>query len=397
MKTPTKSSPLGAGGQKICVITGTRAEYGLLFPLMKAIKEDNDFDLQIIVTGMHLSPEFGLTYKIIENEGFVINEKVEMLLSSDSEVGITKSTGLGMIGFADAFARLKPDLVILLGDRFEAFAAATAAFLAKIPIAHLHGGETTEGATDEALRHAITKMSYWHFTSTETYRKRVIQLGENPERVFNVGAIGLDNIKKIELADKKWLIDDLKFDIESLFLLITYHPVTLENNSAEEQFTELLTALDEFKNLKFIFTKPNADANGRVIIRLIDEYVNKNKEKAIAFTSLGQKRYLSLMQFTAAVVGNSSSGIIEAPSFNIPTVNIGDRQKGRVSVESIINTQNDANSIKKGIEKAISSDFQAFCKTIQNIYGDGNTTEKIIEILKQNSKVDLKKSFYDLS
>jgi GDP/UDP-N,N'-diacetylbacillosamine 2-epimerase (hydrolysing) len=397
MKTPTKSSPLGAGGQKICVITGTRAEYGLLFPLMKAIKEDNDFDLQIIVTGMHLSPEFGLTYKVIENEGFTIDEKVEMLLSSDSEVGITKSTGLGMIGFADAFARLKPDLVILLGDRFEAFAAATAAFLAKIPIAHLHGGETTEGATDEALRHAITKMSYWHFTSTETYRKRVIQLGENPERVFNVGAIGLDNIKKIELADKKWLIDDLKFDIESLFLLITYHPVTLENNSAEEQFTELLTALDEFKNLKFIFTKPNADANGRVIIRLIDEYVNKNKEKAIAFTSLGQKRYLSLMQFTAAVVGNSSSGIIEAPSFNIPTVNIGDRQKGRVAAESVIQTQNNSNSIKNGINKAISIDFQAFCKTIQNVYGDGNTTERIIEILKQNSKVDLKKSFYDLS
>jgi GDP/UDP-N,N'-diacetylbacillosamine 2-epimerase (hydrolysing) len=396
MKTPTKSSPLGAGGQKICVITGTRAEYGLLSPLMKVIKDDADFQLQIIATGMHLSPEFGLTYKVIENEGFTIDEKVEMLLSSDSEVGITKSTGLGMIGFADAFARLKPDLVVLLGDRFEAFAAATAAFLAKIPIVHLHGGETTEGATDEALRHAITKMSYWHFTSTEAYRKRVIQLGESPERVFKVGAIGLDNIKKIELADKKWLIDDLKFDIDSPFLLITYHPVTLENNSTEEQFTELLNALDEFKNLKFIFTKPNADANGRVIIKLIDEYVNKNAEKAIAFTSLGQKRYLSLMQFAAAVVGNSSSGIIEAPSFNIPTVNIGDRQKGRVAAESVIQTQNNSNSIKNGINKAISIDFQAFCKTIQNVYGDGNTTERIIEILKQNSKIDLKKPFYDV-
>lgn len=247
---------------KICIITGSRAEYGLLYPLMKAIRGDGSFTLQVLVTGMHLSPEFGLTYKEIEKDGFQIQEKVEMLLSSDTDVGITKSTGLGMIGFADTFNRLKPDLVIILGDRFETFAAATAAYFAKIPIAHLHGGEVTEGATDEGLRHAITKMSTWHFTSTEAYRRRVIQLGENPEMVFNVGAIGIDNIKQIEPLNKKYLTEDLKFDLELPFLLITYHPVTLENNSAEEQFKELLAALEQFPDLRLIFTKPNADANG---------------------------------------------------------------------------------------------------------------------------------------
>lgn len=383
--------------KKICFITGTRAEYGLLSPLIRAIEADSDFEIQIIATGTHLSPEFGLTYKEIEKDGFEISEKVEMLLSSDSDTGIIKSTGLGMIGFADAFNRLKPYLVVLLGDRFETFAAATAAYLTKIPIAHLHGGETTEGATDEALRHSITKMAYLHFTSTESYRNRVIQLGESPERVFNVGAIGLDNIKKSDLVDKSWLENDLKFDLNLPFLLITYHPVTLENNSAERQLSVLLRVLDEFSNLRLIFTKPNADANGRIIIKLIDEYVLKNSHKAIAFTSLGQRRYLSLMQFTKAVVGNSSSGIIEAPSFGIPTVNIGDRQKGRISAESVIYSSDEGHSIRSTIKEAISNEFQSFCKTVNNIYGDGNTTEKIIEILKNSKLINLKKSFYDIT
>lgn len=394
-KNPLESSPLGAGG-RICIITGTRAEYGLLSPLMKAVQDDAAFELQIIATGMHLSPEFGLTYKEIEKDGFVINEMVEMLLSSDSDAGITKSTGLGMIGFADAFVRLRPDLVILLGDRFETFAAATAAYLAKIPIAHLHGGEVTEGATDEGLRHAITKMSYFHFTSTEAYRKRVIQLGESPERVFNVGAIGIDNIKQLDLLSKQQLEDNLGFALDKPFVLVTYHPVTLENNSAESQFNELLKALSGFEDLKIIFTKPNADANGRVIISLIDKFVAENVGRAIAFTSLGQLRYLSLMQFIAAVVGNSSSGIIEAPSFGIPTVNIGDRQKGRERAESVVDCGYTEDEIRNALNQAISTDWQKKSKGIENVYGDGKTTQRIVEILKNNDKISLKKPFYDL-
>ena len=382
---------------KVCVITGSRAEYGLLYPLMKEIKEDEGFNLQILVTGMHLSPEFGLTYREIEKDGFQIHEKVEMVLSSDTDAGITKSTGLGMIGFADTFNRLTPDLVILLGDRFEIFAAATAAYFAKIPIAHLHGGEVTEGATDEGLRHAITKMSYWHFTSTDSYRRRVIQLGENPEMVFNVGAIGIDNIKQIEPLNKKYLSEDLKFELDLPFLLITYHPVTLEKNSAEKQFKELLTALEQFPDLRLIFTKPNADSNGRIIIKLIDDYVNHNSHRAAGFVSLGQKRYLSLMKFTHAVVGNSSSGIIETPSLGIPTVNIGDRQKGRERADSVIDTQPDCEAIVASIKKAVSSEFQDFCKSVKNVYGEGETTLQIMDILKNRQiPQNLKKHFYDL-
>jgi UDP-hydrolysing UDP-N-acetyl-D-glucosamine 2-epimerase len=382
---------------KICVITGSRAEYGLLQPLMTAIREDESFILQILVTGMHLSPEFGLTYKEIEKAGFQIHEKVEMLLSSDTDIGITKSTGLGMIGFADTFNRLKPDLVILLGDRFETFAAATAAYFAKIPIAHLHGGEVTEGATDEGLRHAITKMAYWHFTSTEVYRKRVIQLGENPKMVFNVGAIGIDNIKQIGLLSKKDLTEDLKFELDCPFLLVTYHPVTLENNSAEEQFKALLNALEEFPDLQIIFTKPNADSNGRIIIKLIDDFVNHNSHRAAGYVSLGQKRYLSLMRFAYAVVGNSSSGIIETPSFGIPTVNIGDRQKGRERANSVIDTQPDYEAIAASIKKAVSSEFRDLCKSVKNVYGEGETTLQIMSILKSKPiPQDFKKHFFDI-
>lgn len=382
---------------KICIVTGSRAEYGLLFPLMKAIQEDEAFILQILVTGMHLSPEFGHTYREIEKDGFQIHEKVEMLLSSDTDAGITKSTGLGMIGFSDTFNRLKPGLVILLGDRFETFAAATAAYFAKIPIAHLHGGEVTEGATDEGLRHAITKMSYWHFTSTEVYKTRVIQLGENPENVFNVGAIGIDNIKNIKPLNKKYLSEDLKFDLELPFLLITYHPVTLEHNSAEEQFKQLLAALEQFSDLRLIFTKPNADANGRIIIKLIDDFVGQNSYRAAGFMSLGQKRYLSLMRFAHAVVGNSSSGIIETPSFGIPTVNIGDRQKGRERADSVIDSLPNFESISASIKKAISADFQNFCKSVKNVYGQGETTLQIMNVLKNRPIAqNLKKHFYDL-
>lgn len=380
---------------KLCVATGSRAEYGLLQPLMKALKASDAFELQVLVTGMHLSPEFGNTYQVIEAEGFVINEKVEMLLSSDTDRAIAKSVGLGMITFADALYRLNPDLLIILGDRFEIFAVATAAYLAKIPIAHLHGGEVTEGATDEALRHSISKMAYWHFTSTEEYRQRVIQLGENPSRVFNVGAIGIDNIKELPLLSKETLENQLNIHISKPFLLITYHPVTLENQTAAQQFHDLLTALNAFEELYFIFTKPNADANGRVIIGLIDSFVAENPHKSSAFVNLGQLRYLSLMQYAKAVVGNSSSGIIEAPSMGIPTVNIGDRQAGRVRADSVIDTPTDTTAMVKAIEKALSTTLQAQAKKVENPYGKGNTTERIMTILHEKTiPKNLKKAFY---
>jgi UDP-hydrolysing UDP-N-acetyl-D-glucosamine 2-epimerase len=360
---------------------------------MHAIKRESHYSLQVIVSGMHLSPEFGLTYREIEKEGFTIDEKVETLLSSDTDTGIIKSTGLGMIGFADAINRLKPDLVVLLGDRFETFAAATAAYLAKIPIAHLHGGETTEGATDEGLRHAITKMSYWHFTSTEIYRKRVIQLGESPDRVFNVGALGIDNIKKLSLLTKDELTQSINFDISRPFLLVTFHPVTLESNSAEKQFMELLKAFECLFGMNVIFTKPNADANGRIIIELIDKFVSKNTMQYVSFTSLGQLRYLSLMKYAVAVVGNSSSGIIEAPSFGIPTINIGDRQRGRIAATSVIHVP----PVAEQISDAIKSISTIRAEKIDNPYGSGDTTEKIVKILSENlNNIELKKSFHDI-
>jgi GDP/UDP-N,N'-diacetylbacillosamine 2-epimerase (hydrolysing) len=382
---------------KICFLTGTRAEYGLLSSLMRAIKEDDNFELQLLVTGMHLSPEFGLTYHEINNDGFDINEKVEILLSSDTDIGIIKSTGLGMIGFADALFRLKPDMLVLLGDRFETFAAATAAYLSKIPIVHLHGGELTEGATDDALRHAISKMAFWHFTSTEKYRQRVIQLGESPDRVFNVGALGVENIKTLKLLSKEQLEENLKLDLSKDFSLVTFHPTTLEHNSAENQFKELLLALGKTKNMFFIITKANADSNGRIINSLIDEFVAEMPNKSVCFTSLGQLRYLSLMKYASIVIGNSSSGIIETPTFQIPTINIGDRQKGREKVKTVIDTEPNNESILLAFKKATSPSFISFCKTVSNVYGEGNTVSKIIPHLKKSKQItNLKKEFYDI-
>lgn len=383
---------------KICIVTGTRAEYGLFYPLLKVIESEELFELQLCVTGMHLSPEFGLTYREIERDGFTINEKVDILLSSDTETAVTKSTGLGLIGFADAFNRLKPDLVILLGDRYETLAAAVAAFFAGIPIAHLHGGELTEGAIDDAIRHSITKMSFFHFVSTEEYRKRVIQLGEEPDRVFNVGALGIDNIKKMPLFSKEALEKEINYKFGNKNILVTFHPVTLERNTAEKQFKELLKALDSFKDVKVIFTKPNADPNDRILMKLIDEYVERNPRRAAAYTSLGQKRYLSAVRYVDAVVGNSSSGIIEVPALGKPTVNIGDRQRGRLKAESVIDCHPQKADIKKALDKAFSREFSDYCKKVDNPYGDGNAAEKILQIIKANiMKTDnLKKRFYDL-
>ncbi|MBU5310756.1 UDP-N-acetylglucosamine 2-epimerase (hydrolyzing) [Tissierella carlieri] len=384
--------------KKICVVTGTRAEYGLFRPLIKRIKEDDELQLQLIVTGMHLSPEFGLTYKEIEEDGFMIDEKIEMLISSATAVGISKSMGLAMIGFADAFGRLKPDMVIVLGDRYEIFSAVSSAFISRIPIAHIHGGETTEGAFDEGFRHSITKMSYLHFTSTEKYRKRIIQLGEEPSRVFNVGAIGIESIKTLDLLDKKKLEQNINFRFGIRTALVTFHPVTLEDNTAKVQFQELLNTLDKFNDLKVIFTKANSDTDGRIINSMIDDYVNKNKDKAVDFISMGQLRYLSAMKYVDLVIGNSSSGIVEAPSFKVATINIGDRQKGRIQPGTVINCQPIESEIYKAIKLGLSDNFKEKIKDAVNPYGNGNVSEKILYVIKDNLNkgIELKKSFYDL-
>lgn len=383
---------------KICIVTGSRAEYGLLYPLMRLIKKEPSADLQLVVTGMHLSPEFGLTFRQIESDGFSIQEKVEMLLSGDTDTAITKSTGLGLIGFADAFERLRPDWVVVLGDRFETFAAAIAAHLSKIPIAHLHGGELTEGATDDAMRHAITKMAFLHFTSTEPYRKRVIQLGESPRRVFNVGAIGLDNIKGLKLLSKNELQKELDFPFGNKMALVTYHPATLGKDRAARQVHHLLKALDRFPDMRILFTLPNADAGGRAIIQLIEAYVKENPERARAFTSLGQLKYLSVLQYVSVVIGNSSSGILEAPYFRIPTVNIGDRQTGRLKPPSVIDTGTDMKSITEGIQKAFLPSFAALSKKTSYLYGKGDTAPKILRIIQRMGKpASVKKKFHDLT
>lgn len=378
---------------KICIVTGTRAEYGLLYWLIKGVNDDPDLELQLLVTGMHLSPEFGLTWKQIEQDRFPIAKKIEILLSSDTAVGISKSNGLALISFAEAFDELKPEILILLGDRTETFAAVQAALIAGIPVGHIHGGELTEGAYDDAIRHSITKMSHLHFTATEEYRKRVIQLGEQPETVFNVGAIGLDSIRKLKLLSRGEFETSINQKLMKRNLLVTFHPATLENQSAGEQFQNLLDALNEYDETLLIFTKPNSDKDGRVIIQMIDEYVKNNTDKAIAFTSLGQLRYLSAIKYTDAVVGNSSSGIIEVPAFNKPTVNIGDRQKGRITGPTIFNCEPVTKEIKLALTKAFNFDKT---KQNKNPFGEGNTSEKILEILKNTEHINLKKWFFDI-
>ncbi|SFR59434.1 UDP-N-acetylglucosamine 2-epimerase [Thiomicrospira sp. ALE5] len=382
--------------KKICVVTGTRAEYGLLYWLMKAIEQETELQLQVIVTGMHLSPEFGLTYKEVEKD-FKIDKKIEMLLSSDTAVGISKSMGLAQISFAEAYEELQPDLVVLLGDRYEIFSAASAAMIARIPIAHLHGGETTEGAIDEAIRHSITKMAYWHFTAAEPYRQRVIQLGESPYRVFNVGGLGIENIKRLKLLSKSEFEDSIDFKLAERNLLVTYHPVTLDNASATSQFQAVLNAIDGLKNTNIIFTKANSDTDGRAINQMIGHYVSQNPHKSVAFASLGQLRYLSALQFVDAVVGNSSSGLLEVPSFRKPTINIGDRQKGRLRAGSVIDCEAETEAIANALEKAFSKEFESVLSQTINPYGDGLASQQILAVIKKHNQIDhLKKSFCNL-
>lgn len=382
--------------RKVCVITGTRAEYGLLRWVMQGIKDEPDLTLQVIATGMHLSPEFGLTYREIENDGVQIDRKVEMLTSSDTSVGIAKSMGLGLIGFSDALNELKPDLIVVLGDRFEIFSAVSAALVARIPVAHLHGGETTEGAFDEAFRHAITKMSHLHFVAAEEYRQRVIQLGEQPDRVFLVGGFGIDNIKRLKLLDRAALEASLGFNFGSKNLLITYHPVTLENSTAVEQMAELLHAMAELADTKLIFTMPNADTDGRVLIQMINDFVAQHSN-ARAYTTLGQLRYLSCIALVDGVVGNSSSGLLEVPSFKKGTVNVGDRQRGRLQAGSVINCEPTRQGIATAMEKLYSTEFQSGLSEVLNPYGDGGASERVVSVLKQAALNDVvKKRFHDL-
>ncbi|MCG8684477.1 MAG: UDP-N-acetylglucosamine 2-epimerase [Desulfobacterales bacterium] len=383
--------------RKIAIVTGSRAEYGLLFWLIKEVQDDSDLQLQLLVTGMHLSAEFGMTYQEIEEHGFHIDEKVEMLLSSDSPVGIAKSIGLGVIGFADAFERLNPDIVVVLGDRFEILAAAQAAMVARIPIAHLHGGEATEGLIDEPIRHAVTKMSHFHFVAAEPYRQRVIQLGESPERVLNYGALGLDSIRRHHLLSKEDLESAIDFKFGKVSFMVTYHPVTLNKKDITPAISNLLEALKKFPDVQIIFTKSNADTNGRIINQMIEDFVGQYPDRCAAYTSLGQLLYFSALQHVSAVIGNSSSGIIEVPVFRKPTVNIGDRQSGRLSAASIIDCHEDAQSIVEAIQKALSPSFSKVCQATKSVYGDGEASVKIKDYLK-TAKLDniLKKKFYNL-
>ncbi|WP_169084599.1 UDP-N-acetylglucosamine 2-epimerase [Paenibacillus sp. PL91] len=384
------------GRRKICIVTGTRAEYGLLCRLMTEIQNDNELELQLVVTGMHLSSEFGLTYKQIEEDGFYIDEKIEMLLSSDTPTGIAKSMGIAILGFADAFQRLLPDVLVLLGDRFEILSAAQTALVMRIPVAHISGGELTEGVIDESIRHSLTKMSHIHFTVNEEYTNRVIQLGEQPDRVFKVGDLGVENIRKMSLLSKEELDCFYGWKLEKFFL-ITFHPATLEIQTAEEQMKSLLAAVDAFPEYQVIFTKSNADTDGRRINELIDDYSTLNSGRVKSYFSLGQLRYLSTMKYCEVVIGNSSSGIIEAPAFSKPTINIGDRQKGRLKASSIIDCAPKTDEIINSIQMAISTQFHHSLTEMQLEYDGVTTSKDIKDHLKHAELKDIiKKPFYDL-
>ncbi len=383
--------------KKICVFTGARSEYGLLRPLIKKLVLDKEFDIKLVVSGMHLSPEFGLTYEEIQQDGFEISEKCEILLSSDTPVGVVKSIGIGLINFSEILQKYNPDLVILLGDRFESFSFAISSYYSKIPIAHIHGGEITEGSLDENIRHSITKLSHYHFTSTEEYRRNIIQLGENPDKIFCVGALGLDCINELKLYSKEELEKKLNKKLFKTNFLITFHPATSETDSIFKEVENLLNSLRYFKNSLFIFTESNSDSGGRLINKTIKEFCKNNSENTLIFSSMGQKLYFSLMSFADVIIGNSSSGIIEAPSFKIPTVNIGSRQKGRIKCASVIDCETEKESIIEAIKKALSKEFKETISNLKNPYGDGKASEKIIAALKSIDKFYYKKYFHTIS
>ena len=382
----------------ICIATGTRAEYGLLKPLILRLMKQDNFEIRLIVTGTHLSPEFGFTYQEILNDGIPVDYKSEIVLASDTESGMVKSTGLAMISFSDYFFNRKPDLLIVLGDRYEILACVTAAALMRIPVAHLHGGEVTYGVVDEFIRHSVTKMSTLHFTSCESYRKRVIQLGEQPGTVYNVGALGVENIFNIQTLSLKDLENDLSFTLNGKnFAVVTFHPITLENYTGAEQLRELMLALDAFPDMKFVITKANSDAGGREINQLWSDYI-VNRNNCYLVASLGMRRYLSLTKYAAVIIGNSSSGIIEGPATGTPTVNIGDRQKGRIMADSVICCQPKASDIINAIGKAVTYEFQVLASNVLNPYGDGDTSQKIVKIIQNffSQERNVQKYFYDI-
>lgn len=385
--------------RKIAIVTGTRAEYGLLYWIINGIHEDLELELQLIVTGMHLSPEFGLTVKEIEKDGFPIAEKVEMLLSADTETAIATSMGLGMIGFAKTYERLRPDILLVLGDRFEVLSAVSAAVPFRIPVAHIHGGESTEGAMDEQFRHAITKMSHIHFPAIKDYAIRIIQMGESSDNVFCFGSPGIDNIYKLNLLDRDELFKEVGLPYNKRIGIVTYHPVTLDNNTPQFQMIELLSALQIFNDIFWIFTLPNADTGGRIIIKMIDDFVKNNPDKGKSFASLGQLKYLSLLKHADIMLGNSSSGITEAPSFELPVVNIGDRQHGRIQAQNVIDVfKSERKSIENAIRQALSAEFKNTLRGMRNPYGDGNGSVKIVEKLKtiQIGETLIKKRFNEV-
>jgi UDP-N-acetylglucosamine 2-epimerase (non-hydrolysing)/GDP/UDP-N,N'-diacetylbacillosamine 2-epimerase (hydrolysing) len=384
--------------RKICVVTGSRAEYGLLYWLLKEIQADPRLQLQLIVTGMHLSPQFGLTVRQIEADGFVPDARVEMLLSSDTPVGIAKSMGLGVIGFAEALDRLRPDILVVLGDRFEIFAAAQAAMVARIPIAHIHGGELTEGLIDEAIRHSLTKMSHLHFVATETYRKRVIQLGESPRHVWNVGAAGVDAVRKMRLLDRDELSAATGFDLTAPYFVVTYHPVTLADEQADRGARALFTALERFPNHNIVVTGANADTGNGAVSREIESFSAAHPGRVFGCISLGQSRYLSALAHADAVLGNSSSGLIEAQVLRVPTVNVGDRQRGRVRAATVIDVGDDEQAIIEGVARALTPDFRAECRDAECPFGDGHSAEKIVKVLGEWPVEGLLiKQFYDMA
>ncbi len=382
--------------KKICIITGSRAEYGLLRRLISLVNHDHELDLNLIVTGTHLSHEHGYTVDEIRNDGTPITSEVEILLSSDTPQSVTKSTGIAMISFADIYADIKPDLIVILGDRFEILAAANAGHLSGIPIAHIHGGEVTEGAVDDAIRHSITKMSWWHFVATDEFKRRVVQLGEKPDRIFVTGGMGVDIVRNTKLKNREDLEEELGINFDKKNLLITYHPETLGSKDSSSIFKEIIMALEELDRTNLFFTAPNSDAEGKTIAKMIEEFVER-ENNAFYFKSLGIINFLSMLQFVDAMVGNSSSGLLEAPSFKIGTINIGNRQKGRPKSESIIDCDLEKSNILSAIKTIYTDDFQKLLRTAKNPYGDGGSSEKILSIIKNHSiPENLQKGFHDV-
>ena len=385
-----------SGRRKICVVTGSRADYGLLSGLLREISRDPALELQLVVTGSHLAPQLGFTCRQIEADGYTIAARVDMQFDTDTAAGVTRSTGLAVTGFGAVFESSRPDILVLLGDRFEILAAAQAALLARVPIAHLHGGELSEGAFDESIRHAVTKMAQWHFVAAEPYRKRVVQLGEAPERVFCFGAPGLDLLNELEWLDRSALESDLGIAFNSPLFLITYHPVTLSDASPADAMREIFGALEGFPGSSMIFTYPNADPGGRVLIECIEDFVARHPARARACPSLGQHRYMSLMRHADVVLGNSSSGLIEAPALRRATVNIGDRQKGRLKATSVIDTGETQAEIAAGIEAALAPEFRSRLPVTVSLYGEGNVSTRIKDVLKM-ATLDVRKKFFDIA